>query len=183
MNVAGSAAVLLGLTVLALASCESSQPPPAPSGDSAIATATPVPCPVVRGEETRGLVAQLTLDGNRTESAQGEPISMALSITNCSDQEVQRAYADGQRYDFIVTDAAGREVWRWSHDLAFIQVIGEETFAAGETVTYTVAWDQTTNDGERVPPGRYDVLGVDVGCEQLGQGCRFGMGLPIEITP
>jgi hypothetical protein len=94
-----------------------------------------------------------------------------------------RSYRNAQRYDFTVSDEQGEELWRWSHDRAFAQVIGEKTFEPGETVTYTEVWDQTTSGGGQLPPGRYEVLGIDVGCEEARQAeCDFGMGLPIEIT-
>jgi hypothetical protein len=154
-------------------------PPP----DASAPTTTQSVCPVVRGERVDGLIAELTLDGGRTTFSQGETISMTLSITNCGDEEVIRFYSSGQRYDFVVSDTEGHEVWRWSHGKAFIQVLGQETFQPGVTVTYTEVWDQSSNAGEQVTPGDYDVLGIDVGCEELGERCHFGMGLPIEITP
>ena len=170
--VATSAFVLTG------AVCGDALPP-----DASAPTATPGGCPLVRGEPVDGLVAELTLDGGRTAFAQGEPVSMTLSITNCGDEEVTRSYSSGQRYDFVVSDTEQDEVWRWSHDKVFIQVIGSQVFAPGETVTYTEVWNQNDNTGEQVTPGQYDVLGIDVGCEEPGERCHFGMGLPVEITP
>ena len=178
MKLASLTVAFIGAFVLMGAVCADVPPP-----DASAPTATPVACPVVRGERVDGLVAEFVLDGGRTEFSQGEPISMTLSITNCGDEEVIRFYSSGQRYDFVVSDTEQGEVWRWSHDKAFIQLLGQETFQPGVTVTYTEVWDQSSNTGEQVTPGQYDVLGIDVGCEELGERCHFGMGLPIEITP
>ena len=155
----------------------------APPPDASAPTATPGACPVVRGERVDGLIAELTLDGGRTTFSQGEPVSMTLSISNCGDEEVIRFYSSGQRYDFVVSDTEGQDVWRWSHDKAFIQVIGSQVLVPSETVTYTEVWNQNDNTDEQVAVGQYGVLGLDVGCQQTGEDCHFGMGLPIEITP
>ena len=140
-------------------------------------------CPVVQGEPAQGLVATLVLDGNQSTFPQGKPISLFLSITNCDNEPMRRQYGSSQLYDFVVRDSGGQEVWRWSHGIVFLTVRTYQTFQPGETVTYTGVWDQLSNAGEQVTPGHYDVLGVDVGCEEFQKRCHFGMGLPIEITP
>ena len=174
---------VMAILLLAGASCEEQPPANETSVTETAALITPSPCPVVRGEPANGLVAQLVLDGGRTEFRQGEPIATTLFVINCGDEPVRRAYPDSQRYDFSVTNEQGQEVWRWSHDLFFLQVIGEKILQPDEVVTYLEVWDQTSNDGEPVPLGRYELLGLDAGCEALGANCHFGMGLPIEITP
>ena len=175
-----------------------STPPPntTPLPDSTpISTATPPPgsasCAVVPDETSEGLVARLTLNDGQTQFDLGESISMALSITNPGTEPVRRFYGSGQRYDFFICDAEGREVWRWSHGYAFTQAIIERTFQPGETVTYTEVWEQIINAGqpfaiptdqyEPVAPGRYDVHGIDSGCLALWSSC-FGVVLSIEIN-
>ena len=136
-------------------------------------------CPV---GQSLGLVAELTTNG--TTFSQGEAVSMALSITNCGSQPVNRRYSSSQLFDFDVRQASGLKVWHWSHGLGFLAVITERTFQPGERVTYTAVWNQVNNDGREVPPGRYEVLGIDVGCsDESLLGCHFGAGVNIEITP
>ena len=113
---------------------------------------------------------------------------MTLSVTNCGDDPVRRFYRDSQRYDFIVQETedeeVGDEVWRWSADRVFAQVLGEETFGPGETVTYTEVWNQDSSHGQQVVPGRYHVLALDIGCEDEALSrCRFGPGVFIDLLP
>lgn len=181
----GTLLALVGPMALLLtgAVCGGLPPPDHASDATSVVSFTPSPCPVVRGEPVRDLVVELVLNGGEVEFTQGEPISMTLAITNCEDGPVRRVYASGQQYDFVVSDDQQRELWRWSHGKAFTQAIQEATFESGETVTYTETWTQTTNEDDQIAPGRYDILGIDVGCEELNTDCHFGMGLPIDITP
>lgn len=171
------------LTVLVLGACGGSSAPAAHLPEFTEGTVPPSGCPVVRGELVDGLVAELTLNDSGTEFRRGELLSMELSVKNCGDERVRRFYPDSQPYEFIVSDEQRGEVWRWSSNRLFEQIRGIETLAAGETVTYTESWNQAADDSAPVPPGRYEILGIDVGCNRPREECHFGMGLPIEIVP
>ena len=114
----------------------------------------------------------------------GEPLPMTLSITNASVGQVERTYSSGQRYDFVVSDGMGTEVWRWTYRRGFTQAFVEVTFEPGEKVTYGVVWNQQTNDGEQVEPGIYELHAFDVGCGMLPAfQCDLGATLTFEILP
>lgn len=155
---------------------------PSPS-PSPTAVAVAADCPIVGGQPARGLIATLQLDGGETAFAQGQPITMTLTLVNCDLEPVTRLFNNAQRFDFIVSGEGGEEVWRWSADKAFAQVLGEETFQPGQKVTYRETWEQKDNQGRAVPPGTYQVTGQSSGCDISGGNC----GLPqaaqfIEIT-
>ena len=57
----------------------------------------------------------------------GESIIMTLKIFNYTEEDVVFHFNNSQRYDFIVEDKEGNEVWRWSKDMMFAMVLGEET--------------------------------------------------------
>jgi DNA-binding CsgD family transcriptional regulator len=162
---------------------------PQPTALPPTPTPTPSPCAVVPDEISEGLVAGLTLNDGQTQFGLGEFISMTFTITNPGVEPVQRFYGTSQRYDFFICDTEGREVWRWSHDYAFAQAAGEETFQPGETVTYTEVWEQVINAGQPYAPGhyepvtsgQYDVVGGDAQCAP--GSCDFGVVLSIEISP
>ena len=136
-------------------------------------------CPV---GQSIGLVAELSTNG--TTFSRGEAVSLTLSITNCGAKPVTRWYSSSQFFDFDVRNASGSKVWHWSHERVFLAVITERTFQPGEPVTYAAVWNQENNDGQKVPPGRYEALGIDVGCpDESLPGCHFGAGVNIEITP
>jgi len=170
--------------VFVLVACSGGAPVAStPSPEFAQGTAPLSGCPVIRGQQSLGLVAELTVgSNNRFRFAQDEPISMTLTVMNCGDEPVRRFYQDSQRYEFTAKGPDGQEVWRWSHDEVFEQVAGQEIFQPMETVTYTETWDREA--GQQVPPGRYEVVGLDVGCtDESLENCNLGPGVFIEITP
>ena len=130
------------------------------------------------------LTAELVIDSLQSGVPYGEPLPMTLSIANSSDRQVERGYSGGQRFDFIVSDVTGTEVWRWSRDFVFIQMTMSETFDPGEKMTYSVVWNQQTNSGEQVEPGSYELYAYDVG-GGIPPGGQSGLGarLTFEILP
>ncbi|MCH8065750.1 MAG: hypothetical protein IIC90_07990 [Chloroflexi bacterium] len=128
------------------------------------------------------LTAKLGIDSLPIGVLYRQPLPMALLIKNASDRQVERTYSSGQRFDFIVSDVTGTEVWRWSHGMAFTAAIAEVTFEPGETVTYIEIWNQQTNSGEQVEPGTYELHAYDVGCGMLPAfQCDLGATLTFEI--
>ncbi len=55
--------------------------------------------------------------------AVGAPIAVSLSVRNTGSAPVTVSFSSGQRYDVIARRPRGDEVWRWSHDKAFIQLV------------------------------------------------------------
>lgn len=88
-------------------------------------------------------------------TALGDSVEFVLQVTNTTGSEIDLTYPTGQSFDFVVSDAAGREVWRWSADRMFTQAVREEELAAGETLTYSAAWAAAGQ-----PAGDYSVLGT-----------------------
>jgi DNA-binding CsgD family transcriptional regulator len=161
-------------------------PPPLPSPSPTPNPAPgPRPCPVIDEESGFPLMAELSLTDGRTQFAQGEPITMGLAITNQSDEAVSRSYSSGQDYDFVVCDAAGYEIWRWSSDKVFVLWLEGRIFQLGATTTYVETWSQVDYARKGVPPGTYSVVGYDVGCSdvQPPAQCNLGRSLTFEIVP
>jgi len=106
--------------------------------------------------------------------AAGEPIQMALTITNPRKEAVTLYYRDAQRYDFFVV-SGDQEVWRWSADQLFAQVLGQETLAPGHYLVYRETWNQRDGQGQQVPAATYTLYGESTGC--LDPGFASGCGL------
>ena len=62
-------------------------------------------------------------------------INMALQVYNYSRIPVTLDFTTSQRYDFAIYNSKGREVWRWSDDKAFLQVLGQVTVRANQSYT------------------------------------------------
>lgn len=91
------------------------------------------------------------------------PIAVTISIKNTASTAVSVVFPSGQRYDVIARRPRGDEVWRWSHDRAFIQVVQTVALNPGEELTYRVTWDQRDLQGRQVDPGVYELVAVFLG--------------------
>ncbi len=90
----------------------------------------------------------------------GEPIVLRLEVTNRTEAPVTPEFSNGQRFDFVIQDEAGGSAWRWSADKAFIQVLGEEQLAPGESLTYEERFEGS------LQVGTYTVLGTLVASDE-----------------
>src|SRR5690554_2717163 len=86
-------------------------------------------------------------------------IRMALQVYNYSQLPVTFDFTTSQRYDFAIYDSMGREVWRWSDDKGFLQVIGQLILQPGESVVYTAEHVFTDKNGEPMPTDLYTLKG------------------------
>ncbi|NLW09809.1 MAG: hypothetical protein GX036_08105 [Firmicutes bacterium] len=86
-------------------------------------------------------------------------IKMALQVYNYSQIPVTFDFTTSQRYDFAIYDSRGREVWRWSDDKGFLQVIGQLILQPGESVVYTAEHVFTDKNGEPMPTDLYTLKG------------------------
>lgn len=91
----------------------------------------PESTPEAGGELASTLEVQVERDAVRLE----------LRVTNPTAAPVILEYPTSQRYDFAVLRPDGGEVWRWSAERMFAQVLGTETLGPGETVEYGAGWD------------------------------------------
>jgi hypothetical protein len=100
---------------------------------------------------------------------EGKPVQ--LTITVAASESVTLYYRTAQRYDILVTDQEGQEVWRWSKDKAFGEVLGEETLEENELLTFNESWDQRDNDGQPVPAANYTVTATSAHCDADLNNC------------
>jgi len=87
----------------------------------------------------------------------GEPIKMTLKIFNYTEENIVFHFNTSQRYDFIIEDAEGNEIWRWSKDRMFAMVLGEETLGQHNSEVIYVA-----DYRDKFSPGYYKVTGIFV---------------------
>ncbi len=96
----------------------------------------------------------ISLSTDKPRYSVGEPIAITLTATNRTGQPVTLPFSSGQRYDFVIEDAAGHTVWRWSADKGFIQMLGDETVAAAGELVYRERFEG------RLAPGSYRITGI-----------------------
>ena len=100
---------------------------------------------------------------------QGEPVR--LTITVAASETITLHYRTTQRYDIVITDSADKEVWRWSKDKAFGEVVEEVTLEQNETLTFNESWDQRDNSGQPVAPGSYTATATSTHCDVNLENC------------
>jgi hypothetical protein len=80
-------------------------------------------------------------------------VRLALSVMNVSKKKVEIDFPDGRTREFVVLDASGREVWRWSTGRLFTQTVQNRFLAAGDTAVYEERWAAAR-------PGEYTAVAV-----------------------
>jgi hypothetical protein len=81
-------------------------------------------------------------------------VRFTLAVANGSSRRVELTFPSGQTHDFMVLDATGREVWRWSDGRLFTQLLQRRLLESRDVVTYRQRWP--------APPsaGRYTLVAV-----------------------
>jgi len=85
----------------------------------------------------------------------GEPIIMTLKVFNYTEEDIIFYFNTSQRNDFIIEDEGKNEIWRWSQDMMFAMVLGEETLGPTNTeIIYTVEYK------DKLSPDYYKITGI-----------------------
>ncbi|HXF81606.1 MAG TPA: BsuPI-related putative proteinase inhibitor [bacterium] len=140
------------------------------------ASAAPAPLSVQRMAGALAVTASVA----KATYAPGEPVVVQITIRNVSPDPLSLTFNSGQRFELTVRRPRGDEVWRWSHDKAFIQVVQTITLRPQEVRAFPPGiWDQRDFQGRMVDPGPYEVV-----VHFLGRvGDRGGVALPpLPIT-
>ena len=156
-----------GLLIVALAAAcddgggDKEEPSPA-------STATPTPTPSTPPFPFEGPVGiDLTTYGVFHDV--GEEIRFTIFVA--ASEPITLYYRTTQRYEIVITNSEGGEVWRWSKDKAFGEVLEEVSLEGNEVLTFNESWDQMDNDGQPVPAGDYRVTATSTHCDAGYEKC------------
>lgn len=105
-----------------------------------------------------GLDVELVLNGSRFSRSDSR-MTIDMTVTNPTSRTIVVPFRSGQQFDVEVVQD-GHVVWNWAHDRAYTQALSEITMRPGDKQSYAARWNFETNDGRRVPPGRYTVRGI-----------------------
>ncbi|WP_191562339.1 BsuPI-related putative proteinase inhibitor [Metabacillus idriensis] len=113
-------------------------------------------------EEVSGNVetkeVQFTVDVKES----GENVQFEMTLKNNTEEEKNFEFRSGQKYDIIVLDKNGAEVYKYSKGRMFTQAIQYLNLLPGKSQTWQETWDLKSN-GKKVDPGEYDVTVVLTG--------------------
>jgi hypothetical protein len=94
----------------------------------------------------------LTLDRAVYERGDQTPVMTARMTLRVTRQPLELTFPSGQRFDVVLRNEAGREVFRWSDGKAFTLALGSETIQNGEK-------NYITEIPLRLPAGKYTAEG------------------------
>ena len=101
-----------------------------------------------RGDPTMEVATSLQVE------VASSTVRLRLYVTNATGEPLAYTFPSGQRYDFWVETASGREVWRWSDGRSFTQAVVRDTLAPGDTWQPEAEWDAGELRGEFSAVGR-----------------------------
>jgi len=115
--------------------------------------------------EEKNMNYGISMTTDKMSYSVGEPIIMTLKVFNYNEEEITFHFNSSQRYDFIIKDEEGNEVWRWSNGRMFAMMLGEEILGPSNSeVTYTAEYRN------KLSPGYYKITGIFVAQEKPMSG-------------
>ncbi|NNM32459.1 MAG: hypothetical protein HKO53_05310 [Gemmatimonadetes bacterium] len=102
---------------------------------------------------------ELSLSTERASYTEGQSIPITFSVRNTGSQSTTYRFNSTKQHD-IRADEDDATVWRWAHGRSFGRAITSITLKPGESRTWTEIWDQTSDAGDEVETGTYELVGV-----------------------
>ncbi|MBU8908363.1 BsuPI-related putative proteinase inhibitor [Desertibacillus haloalkaliphilus] len=84
---------------------------------------------------------------------QGEDVQFLIGLRNTREEDVELEYISGQQFEITVVNPDDEIIYRFSEEMAFTQVIVEETLLANDEQLSEISWK--VND---VPSGTYKAV-------------------------
>ena len=96
--------------------------------------------------KTTAAHSKASLSSKLTVNA-GSVVELTLDVRNNTARMVELRFPSGKTHDFYVTDAGGKEVWRWSKSRMFTQGVQNKLVKAKETATFSEGWSAADRHG------------------------------------
>ncbi|MDR0136425.1 BsuPI-related putative proteinase inhibitor [Metabacillus idriensis] len=120
--------------------------------------------------ETKGV--QLSVDAKADDGI----VQINMTVKNQTDEEKNFEFSSGQKYEIIITDPNGAEVYKYSKGRMFTQALQYMTLPPGESQTYQETCDMKSA-GTKLEAGEYTVTvmfaGKAEGVKRLEQKQKF----------
>ncbi len=141
-------AAALSMAVAVMAACGS----PGAQGPAQQSPETPAVEPLP-------ILFELRLDVP-AEARLGGTLPLKLRLKNRIGLPITLPLGGDPPHDFVVTNAEGSEVWRWTFGKVVTLLLVLKPLAGGEEIELEGQWSLANNEGEPVPPGTYSVRGT-----------------------
>ncbi len=103
-----------------------------------------------------GPEVSFTVALDKTAYTAGEPALVRLALRNTTAAPLTLNFASGQRFEIVVRNQAGIEVYRWSATRGFVALLGAERIDGVER-NFAETIPLTNNSGQALPVGRYSL--------------------------
>jgi hypothetical protein len=100
---------------------------------------------------------EATIMPSRTDYSYGQTVHLIFTVANHTKSAINYEFATSQKFDMIISDNAGKPIWKWSRNRVFGQLYHQMTLNSGESTVYSAYWQQRDNNDTPVPPGTYSV--------------------------
>ena len=107
--------------------------------------------------ENNSMSYGISMSTDKMSYSVGEPIVMTLKIFNYTKEDIVFHFNTSQRYDFIIEEEEGNEIWRWSQDMMFAMALGEEILGLNNPIII-----YATEYKGKLSPGYYKITGIFV---------------------
>lgn len=124
------------------------------------------------------LTVAVGLDALAVLEPAGRPVTVTAMLTLTNETRLERSYehATSQEYDFVLYDAAGTAIWRWSTGRSFQDRGRSRSLAPGESIQYREVID-LSRIGVPLRSGHYAIEAIHVtnAPGALQQRARIGL--------
>jgi Intracellular proteinase inhibitor len=114
----------------------------APSALATAQTAQPVRAatPAARSHRVSSKKSDVQLASHLAVVVRPSEVRFALDVTNVGKKHAELDFPNGQAYDIVVVDSAGREVWHWAEGRMFTQSMQNKQLGGGESMQIAESW-------------------------------------------
>jgi len=123
----------------------------------------------VSGIHLEDFALELQLDPARLPSSLPDEkfrIQVYFFIQNNHELVKTLSFPSSQKYDFVISDGKGRELYRWSKHHAFTDSPGTTIINPGDKVRFTETIPLVV-DREKLPPGQYTLTAILKGHDEF----------------
>lgn len=112
---------------------------------------------------------------NNNKFKKNNLLKIILIKTNLGSQPINLHYHTSQRYDFVIRDCTGKELWQWSTNKSFAQVAEDIIL----NPTDSKAYSEIVTFPNEFQPGFYTIEGWNAAQELK----EIKLSIPITIIP
>ncbi|MGG3926704.1 BsuPI-related putative proteinase inhibitor [Metabacillus fastidiosus] len=106
-------------------------------------------CGQTGGEEK----IHLTIDVKERD----EQVEFIITLINGTEQSTQFEFRSAQKYEIIIRNLDGKDIYKYSRERMFIQMVEYLEVDANKKKTWREQWDYKDNNGNRVEKGTYEI--------------------------